>query len=66
MVVTVLSKAGDQVPVIPLSEVVGKAAIVVPAQTAAIGLKVGIVLAGVTTMVNAVETAHCPALGVNV
>ena len=49
MVVVVLSNAGEQVPVMPLSEVVGNGDKVVPAQTAATGLKVGIT--GVLTVI---------------
>ena len=44
-VVTVLFNAGDQVPVIPLIEVVGKGLIIVPAQTGATALKTGKVAA---------------------
>jgi hypothetical protein len=39
--VAVLSKAGDQVPVIPLFDVVGKAANVAPEQIAATCVNVG-------------------------
>jgi len=38
----VLFKAGDQVPRIPLLEVVGKGLKVVPSQTGAIGVNVGV------------------------
>ncbi len=47
MVVVVLFKAGDQVPVIPLFDVVGKAVKVSPLQIGATAVKVGFV-AGVT------------------
>ena len=65
MVVAVLSKTGDQVPVMPLVEVVGNGASVAPEQMAATGLKVGVTL-GVTVMVSVVVVAHWPAVGVNV
>ena len=65
MVVAVLSKTGDQVPVMPLVEVVGNGDNVAPEQMAATGLKVGVTL-GVTVIVNVVVVAHCPAVGVNV
>ena len=61
----VLFKAGDQVPVIPLLEVVGNGANAVPEQIAAMGLKVGLTF-GVTVIVSVVIVAHCPAVGVNV
>jgi hypothetical protein len=41
MVVTVLFKDGDQLPVMPLVEVVGKGDNVAPEQMAATGLKAG-------------------------
>ena len=63
--VAVLFKAGDQVPVILLSDVVGNAVNTPPEQIAATGLKVG-VTAGLTVMLNVVVDAHCPAAGVNV
>ena len=61
----VLSKAGDQVPVIPLLEVVGRAVRVAPEQIGATALNVGVIF-GLTTIVNVVVVAHCPAVGVNV
>ena len=57
--------AGDQEPVIPFSDAVGKTGAAVPLQKAGIGLKVGIT-DGVTLMVNVVIAPHCPASGVNV
>ena len=57
--------AGVHVPLIPFNEVVGKAAMIVPAQTAGTGVNVGAV-AGLTVMVRVVLAAHCPASGVNV
>ena len=65
MVVAVLFKTGDQVPVIPLVEVVGNGENVAPEQMAATGLKVGVTF-GVTVMVSVVVVAHWPAVGVNV
>ena len=62
MVVAVLFKAGTQVPVIPLFDVVGKGDKDAPAQISAIGLKLGVML-GFTEIVIVVETAHCPPLG---
>ena len=58
-------KAGDQVPVILLSEVVGNAVNIPPEQIAATGVKVGVTV-GLTVMDNVVVVAHCPAVGVNV
>ena len=58
-------KAGDQVPVIPLFEVVGNAARVAPEQIGATALNVGAMF-GFTVIVNVVVVAHCPAVGVNV
>ncbi|MFL5743386.1 MAG: hypothetical protein ACJ751_01880 [Niastella sp.] len=63
--VIVLSKAGDQVPVIPLVEVVGNADKVVPEQIGATALKVGVMF-GLTVIVNVAVVAHCPAVGVKV
>jgi hypothetical protein len=64
-VVAKLFKAGDQVPVIPLFEVVGKAAKVAPEQIAAIGVNVGFTF-GFTVMVMVVVEEHCPLVGANV
>ena len=61
----VLFSAGDQVPVIPLLEVNGKAAKVAPEQMGATAVKVG-VTCGLTVMVMVVVVAHCPVLGVKV
>ena len=58
-------KAGDQVPVMLLMDVVGNAARGSPEQIAATGLKVGVVPV-LTVMVNVVVEAHCPVAGVNV
>ncbi len=58
-------KAGDQVPVMPLVDVVGNAAKGVPEHIGATGLNVGVVPA-FTEIVKVVVVAHWPALGVNV
>ena len=63
--VAVLSKAGDQVPVKPLVEVVGSADKVAPEQIGATALKVGVMF-GLTVIVNVAVVAHCPAVGVKV
>ena len=57
VVVVVLFSAGDQVPVIPLVDVVGKAAKAVPEQIGATAVKVGVTF-GVTLIVNVVVVAH--------
>jgi hypothetical protein len=64
-VVAVLSKAGDQLPVIPLVEVVGSADKVAPEQIGATAVNVGVMF-GLTVIVNVVVVAHCPAVGVKV
>ena len=61
----VLSKAGDQVPVMPLVDVVGNGANTVPEQIGAIALNVGVIF-GFTVIVNVVVVAHWPTVGVNV
>ena len=58
-------KAGDQVPVMPLFEVVGNGANIAPEQMGAIALKVGAMFE-LTAIVNVVVVAHCPGVGVNV
>ena len=58
-------KAGDQVPVMPFNDVVGNGAMPAPAQMAATGVKVGVVV-GLTVIVIVVVDAHCPAVGVKV
>ena len=65
VVVTVLFKAGDQLPVIPFVEVVGRAAKVAPEHIGDTALKVGIMF-GFTVMLEVVVVAHCPASGVKV
>ena len=59
MVVAVLFKTGDQVPVIAgvLVELVGNAVKVAPEQIGATALKVGVIF-GFTVMVNVVVVAH--------
>ena len=63
--VAVLFKAGAQVPVMPLLEVVGNGDKAVPEQIAATGLNVGVIF-GLIVMVSVAVVAHCPALGVKV
>jgi len=55
--VAVLFKAGDQVPVIPLFEVVGNAVRVAPEQIGAAVVNVGVMF-GLTVMVKVVVVAH--------
>jgi hypothetical protein len=61
----VLFKAGVQVPVMPLLEVVGKADKAAPEQIAATAVNVGVIF-GFTVMVKVVVVAHCPIVGVKV
>ena len=63
--VAVLSKAGDQVPVMPLLDVVGSAVRVAPEQIGATAVNVGVIF-GLTVIASVVVVAHCPAVGVNV
>ena len=63
--VAVLFRAGDQVPVMPLSDVVGRAESVAPEHIGATALNVGMTF-GLTVMVKVAVEAHCPAAGVNV
>ena len=56
--------AGDQVPVIPLSDVVGNADNVPPEQIGATALNVGVTLL-LTVIVKDAVVAHCPTVGVN-
>jgi len=65
VVVAVLFNDGDQAPVIPSLDVVGRAASVPPEHIGATGANVGVTF-WFTVMVNVVEFAHCPAVGVNV
>ena len=64
-VVAELFKAGDQVPVMPLSDVVGKVAKVTPAQIGATCVNVGVIF-GFTVIVIVAVIAHNPAVGVKV
>ena len=61
----VLFNAGDQLPLIPLVEMFGNGASMLPEQMAAIAVNVGLIN-GSTVIVNVAEAAHCPAVGVNV
>ena len=62
-----LTVAGFQVPVIPLSDVVGKTGAVAPTQMLAVVPKLNVgVRFGLTVTVNVVGTAHWPAVGVKV
>ena len=65
VVVVVLFSAGDQIPVMPLNDVVGNGASVPPEQIAVTGLNVGVTF-GLTVIVKVVVVAHCPAVGVKV
>ena len=65
MVVVVLSKEGDQVPVTPLLEVEGKLGKVSPLQIGLTALKKGVII-GFTTMSMLDVTAHWPTSGVKV
>ena len=60
-----LTTAGDHVPVIPLSDVVGNTGAAVPEQIGAIAANVR-VTTGVTVTSIVVVVAHWPELGVNV
>ena len=60
-----LTNAGDQVPVIPLSDVAGNVGATEPEQIGAMAAKVGVTL-GVIVTSSVVDVAHCPASGVNV
>ena len=61
----VLFNAGDQTPIIPLSEVMGSGANVVPEHIASICVKNGMTSVPTTT-VSVVVVAHCPTKGVKV
>jgi len=65
VVVVVLSKDGDHVPVIPLLEVVGNGVKVDPEHIGPTAVNVGVTLA-LTTIVMVALVAHCPASGVKV
>jgi len=55
--VAVLFSAGDQVPVMPLLDVVGSAVSVAPEQMGATALNVGVIF-GLTVIVKVVVVAH--------
>ena len=63
--VAVLSKAGAQVPVIPLVDVVGSGVKVAPEQIGPTAVNVGVILE-LTTIVIVAGVAHCPGSGVKV
>ena len=63
--VAVLFKAGNQVPVMPLFDVVGNGARVPPTQIGGTCVKIG-VTCEFTVIVIVAVVAHCPADGVNV
>ena len=65
VVVAVLFNAGDQVPVIPFVEVVGKAAKVAPVQIGFTVANVGVTF-GLTVIVIVALVAFCPTVGVKV
>ena len=62
----VLFSAGDQVPVMPLLEVVGNGLKAAPAQIGATAVKVGMTVVWFTVMVSVAVVAHWAAVGVNV
>ena len=57
--------AGDQVPVMPFVDVVGKAGTLAPLQYGPTAANVGVTL-GVMVIVSEAVVAHCPAVGVKV
>ncbi len=57
--------AGDQLPVIPLVDVVGRGVSTAPEHTGATAANVGVTF-GLTVMVSVAVVAHRPAAGVNV
>ena len=61
----VLSKAGDQAPVMPLLDVVGSGDRVAPEHIGPTAVNVGVMLE-LTTIVIVAVVAHWPAAGVNV
>ena len=60
-----LFKADDQVPFMPLFEVVGKADKVAPEQIGFTAVNVGVMF-GLTVIVKLEVVAHCPDVDVNV
>ena len=65
VVVSVLFNAGDQVPVIPLFDVIGNADKLAPEHIGATAVNVGVTF-GLTVIVTVAVVAHCPASGVKV
>jgi hypothetical protein len=65
VVVVVLSKAGAQVPVMPLLDVVGNGERDAPEHIDATAVNAGVTF-GLTVIVIVAVVAHCPALGVKV
>jgi hypothetical protein len=65
VVVVVLSKAGAQVPVMPLLDVVGNGERDAPEHIDATAVNAGVTF-GLTVIVIVAVVAHCPAVGVNV
>jgi hypothetical protein len=65
VVVVVLSKAGDQVPLMPLLDVVGNGERVAPEHIGATAVNVGVTF-GLTVIVIAAVVAHSPDVGVKV
>jgi hypothetical protein len=59
----VLSRIGDQKPVIPLIEILGSGDKKSPEHIGLIGSKIGVVF-GITVMVSFTGVPHCPKLGV--
>ena len=60
MVVTLLFSSGDQVPVIPLIDIVVNGLIVSPEQVDAIGVKVGVVCGETITDTSVLELSQVP------
>jgi hypothetical protein len=65
VVVVVLSNAGDQLPVMPLLDVVGNGDRAAPEQIGPTVVNVGVILE-LTTIVIVAVVAHCPGSGANV
>ena len=66
VVVVVLFNAGDQVPVIPLVDVVGNGFNTSPTHIGVTPVNVGVTDGGFTVIVSVAVLAHCPEFGVNV
>ena len=65
MVVVVLSKEGDQVPLMPLFEMVSSSLKASPEQIAGICVKIGVIIGFTITVISARSVEHSPASGVN-